>query len=389
MILYFFLLLLTGVVTGLALGWVSGKPGNAVKNADASSSMHSDMVIYRKQMTEIGLEKDQGLLDEVSAEEARLELARRILDAEKKTQKESGDRKRTWVFRLFLNLTVLFLPVFTWSVYLLGGSPDMPSHPFSMLLARDPAKLDRAEKLVRAEVLSNRNPQDGQLVDELAALYLAGGRFQDAVNTYNRAIAMNGQSAARLLAYAMALTGFEGGVVSTEAENAFREVARLDPQNPDAQIFLARGLLQNGRKAEAVTLLEDFLQSVPADRPWRKDLASVVANLKKEASPAGAVKPAMAVSAQQRQFIATNIDKLAARLAAQPEDLQGWMMLVNAHLILEQKDRAEAAAQKGLHMLPAEEAARLTAFARQKGLMHDNALTGKKWAQTATETAVE
>lgn len=373
MILYYFILLLTIIVTGLTSRWVNRKPDSAAKEQDIASDTYADILICRSQMGEIEAERKQGLLDDDGASEARLELARRLLAAEKRMGEAIAGKKRTPAFRCFLMLSVLSVPLFSWIIYVFIGSSEIPSYSFSMLLARDPAILNDAEKLVRAEVLANRNPQDGYLVDELADLYFSAGRLQDAANAYNRAIVMNGKSVGRLLGYAVALTGFEGGVVSQEAERAFREAARLDPQSPDAWILLARGLIENGRKTEAVRLLEDFLQTVPENISWRKGMADVVAALK-ESAPEGSGRQS-AVTAEQRQQVAANVDKLAARLEAKPDDLQGWMMLISARLAMKEFDAARKAFEKGFAVLVRDEADKLAAFAREKGIVSDRSFT--------------
>lgn len=368
MILYCFLLLFTVVVTGLTLRWTGGKY-DCVAEGNALSAAHSDLSVYRSQMAEIENEKKQGLLDGESADEARLELARRMLAAERKAvgRNVAGNR-RNFAFRLFLSMAVVFIPLFSWGVYALTGSPDMPSHPFPLFLEREPATLNAAEKLVRAEVIANRNPQDGHFIDELADLYLDAGRFQDAVNTYNRAIAMNGENAERLLRYAIALTGFEQGVVSQQAEEAFLKVAELDPQNPEARIFLARGLIQNGKEAEAIKLLEDFLKTAPENAAWRQNLGDIVAELKRQMPDKKSHDENTGITTGQWQFVAANVGKLVARLEREPDDLQGWMMLITAWLVIGRHDEAEASLKKGLRLLSADKAEKLVSFAREKGL---------------------
>ncbi|RCL00419.1 MAG: cytochrome c-type biogenesis protein CcmH [Candidatus Tokpelaia sp. JSC085] len=281
MLLFFFLCLLSLIVTGLALIWVSRKPENPLEgDKNVSSGIYSDLMIFRNQMKEIEIEKEHGLFDNKSAAEARLELAHRVLTAEKRREREKKSKQRSLAFRFFLMSALLFIPLFSGAVYSLFGSPETPSYAFSMILARDSTMLNDAEKLVQIEVLANRRPWDAHLVDRLAGLYLAAGRFLDAVNTCTRAMIMHGESADRFFLYATALIGFEGGVVTQEAAGAFLEVIRLDPQNTDARTFLAHGLLQNGKITEAITLLEEFFQSIPENVAWRKNLAVSIANFR-------------------------------------------------------------------------------------------------------------
>ncbi|RCL00200.1 MAG: cytochrome c-type biogenesis protein CcmH [Candidatus Tokpelaia sp. JSC189] len=356
MMLYCCLLLFTVVIIGLTLMWASRGYGCATE----------EFSNYRGQLLEIKDEKKQVLLNDESAEENRLELSGGIfaIECREKDADIAGNR-RSFVFRLFLKGALLFIPFFSWGIYMLIGSPKVPSYPFFLLLEREPVGLDATEKLVRAEVMANRNPQNGRLVDELADLYLDMDRFQDAVNAYNHAIAMNGESVDRLLRYAIALTGFEEGVVSQQAEHLFLKITELDPQNPQAWIFLARGLLQNGKDTKAIKLLENFLETAPENAPWRQNLTDVVTELKQQILHQD---ENVIITLQQQQFIADNLDKLVARLENKPDNLQGWMMLINAWLVMGSSDEAELSLKKGLDLLSSDKARKLSAFAHEKGL---------------------
>jgi len=103
MIFYCFLLFLTGVVTGLALRQVSRKAGCAAEERDINITpdIRADMAVYRNQMAEIETGRKQGLLDEENAAEARLELARRLLAAEKNRRRQGvkrGERRLSGCF---------------------------------------------------------------------------------------------------------------------------------------------------------------------------------------------------------------------------------------------------------------------------------------------------
>ncbi|KAA6405920.1 c-type cytochrome biogenesis protein CcmI [Candidatus Tokpelaia sp.] len=380
------------IVTLLLMLAAAGRLSFPASSGFDVSAALSDRDIFRRQLAELEKMRAHGLLDDSSAGEARLELVRRILAAEReapaggdkadgnKQARQCDQTRRGRGFRLFLSLAIIFVPLFSALVYYFQGQPFAPAHPFADFMARDPAGLSLPEHIVRLEALSARAPQNAQYADRLASLYLQAGRFQDAANTYSHAMAIGGDTADRLLGYALALTGFEDGVVGQDAEAAFRNVLRLDPQNPQAQLFLARGLVQGGKKAEAIALLQDFWQKTPADSPWRQNLQAAIVALKSAqsapdsvaAGAAGGIaargKPAADPTAEQRAFIAASLGRLEARLKAAPGDLQAWTMLINAYLLLGQRDKAQAAALRGLSVLPPAAAQSLAAFARQKGL---------------------
>jgi len=373
------------IVTALLLLSAAGRlPFGAFAAADEPAGL-SDRAVFRRQMAELEKMRAHGLIDDNSAGEARLELARHILAAEKAGQGSGGAARpgglpaaagRGRGFRWFLSGAILFVPVFSLAVYYIQGRPDDPAHPFADFMARPPATLSLPEQIVRLEALSARNPRDGGYADRLAAACLQAGRFQDAANAYNQALALNGDSAERLLGYALALTGFEDGVVGKDAEAAFRNVLRLDPHNSQAQLFLARGLMQSGKKAEAVALLQGFLRQAPAGSPQRQDLQAAIAALENPPPPAAAAgaapprgKLAANITDEQRRFIAANLGRLEARLKAAPGDLQAWTMLINAYLLLGQRDKAQAALKRALAALPPADGKNLADYARQKRLL--------------------
>lgn len=357
MIFWLSIALLTVLITGLLIYWMSSTPESI---ANTQTSAGSDLAIYKSQMVEIDRELGSGQLDEHGAKEARLELARRVLSAEAELKKPTGGKGRSRFFRIITGCAVLLVPLFTWGLYDWLGSAGKPAYPFARLLAKDPQLLSAGERLVRLEVSVNRAQDDGPFLDELAELYLTAGRYRDAANTLNRSIAKNGETAFRLTRFGIALTGLDDGVVTTEAEEAFRKAVEIDPESPDPQVFLARGLIQAGKVDEAVLRLQSFIDSVPQDKPWRKDIVAVVAKLKNaQASSREAQSSERTVTARQADFISANLDKLVAHVADSPEDIQGWTMLINAYRLLDRPVEAKAAYNNALKKLPPEKAARL------------------------------
>ncbi|MGF7156799.1 cytochrome c-type biogenesis protein CcmH [Bartonella heixiaziensis] len=153
----------------------------------------------------------------------------------------------------------------TWSIYALTGNPEVKSYFFSALMDKDPKTLSKREQLVRLQVLFLRAPHDGRLADALAVGYLEEGQFQDAVNIYLDALRLNGETAPRLVGYGLALVGYEGGIITQEAQKAFQKAADLAPNDFYPRLLLAEALRQEGKSAQAVQFLENFLDKMPKD----------------------------------------------------------------------------------------------------------------------------
>ncbi|ACS50834.1 tetratricopeptide repeat protein [Bartonella grahamii] len=160
-------------------------------------------------------------------------------------------------------LSILFVLLMTWNIYGLTGNPEVKSYFFSELMDKDPKTLSKQEKLIRLQVLFFRAPHDGKLADALAVGYLEESLFQEAVNTYLDALRLNGETAPRLVGYGLALVGYEGGVITQEAQNAFQKAADLAPTDFYPRLLLADALHQAGKTAQAVQFLQSFLDTMP------------------------------------------------------------------------------------------------------------------------------
>lgn len=176
-------------------------------------------------------------------------------------------------------LSVFFVLLVTWSIYGLTGSPEVKSYFFSELMDKDPKILSKQEKLVRLQVLFFRSPHDGKLADALAVRYLEERYFQEAVNTYLDSLRLNGETAPRLVGYGLALVGYEGGVITQEAQNAFQKAADLAPTDFYPRLLLADAFHQAGKTAQAVQFLQSFLDTMPENFAGRLQIEKMIIQL--------------------------------------------------------------------------------------------------------------
>ncbi|AQX27659.1 MULTISPECIES: tetratricopeptide repeat protein [unclassified Bartonella] len=185
-------------------------------------------------------------------------------------------------FKSFFALTVfclLFIFFVTCSVYSLTGNPGVKSYFFSELMGRDPKTLNGHERLVRLQALFFRMPHDGKIADALAVGYLEEGRFQEAVNTYLDALQLNGETAPRLVGYGLALVGYEGGMITQEAQDVFQKAVNLAPNDFYPHLLLANAFHQAGQSSQAVQLLQNFLSKRPKDIKGRSRVEEMIIQL--------------------------------------------------------------------------------------------------------------
>ncbi|MER8795653.1 c-type cytochrome biogenesis protein CcmI [Mesorhizobium sp. M0984] len=348
------------------------------KNASAAGD--HDLEVYRDQLAELDRDMARGLIQPMEAEEARAEIARRILRLSKAGHADETTTQPSRSTRLVATAAVLLVPLVSWGLYGQLGSPDLPSQPLSERLAKNPADSSVDELIARAEAHLAANPSDGRGWDVLAPVYLRMQRYADAVTAYRNAIRLDGDSAARQAGLGEAIANAAGGIVSAEAQAAFEAALKLDPANPKASFYLAMGMAQEGRIAEATAAWQKMLAALPQGSPWRGAVEQALAEsaARSVASEAPAKGPtaedidaASSMSPQDRQaMISTMVAGLDERLRQNPRDEEGWMQLVRSYAVLGKTDQARDALNRGIAVFGADsdQARKFTAFAASLGV---------------------
>ncbi|RWM98879.1 MAG: c-type cytochrome biogenesis protein CcmI [Mesorhizobium sp.] len=346
----------------------------------ASTAGDHDLEVYRDQLSELDRDMARGLIQPGEAEEARAEIGRRILRLGSHSQPSARAPRPSRAARLVATAAVLAVPLVSWGLYGLLGSPDLPSQPLAERLAKNPAESSVDELVARAEAHLAANPSDGKGWDVLAPVYLRLQRYADAVTAYRNAIRLDGDSAVRQAGLGEAIANAAGGIVTAEAQGAFDAALKLDPANAKANFYLAMGLAQEGRKAEAAAAWQKMLGQLAPDSPWRSAVQQALAETaeppaaagKPATGPdAGQVEAARQMAPQDRQaMIETMVASLDDRLKQNPRDEEGWMRLIRSYVVLGKADRARDALGRAVAVFGAdsEQAKKFTAFAASLGV---------------------
>ena len=339
-----------------------------------------DIEVYRDQLAEIDRDMARGLIRSEEAEQARAEIARRIIRANAEEGRTSS--RSSLSARVAATAAVLAVPVVSWGIYGMIGSPGLPSQPLQERLTRDPSQSTESELIARAEQHLAANPDDGRGWDVLAPVYLRLGRFDDAVIAYRNAIRLLGPTAHRHSGLGEAILSAAGGLVTDEAQDEFRRALQLEAGNLKARYFLAAGLAQDGQLAEAQAGWKAMLPDLPADSPWRVAVEQAIAQAD---SRMGAAKETAGTDGPSQQdmeeaakmapadraaMIETMVAGLDEKLRSNPHDVEGWKRLMRSYVVLGRRDAAMEALGRARSALGADskEAGELTTFASSLGL---------------------
>ncbi|HLB79681.1 MAG TPA: c-type cytochrome biogenesis protein CcmI [Dongiaceae bacterium] len=353
-----------------------------------------DLRVYRAQLKEIDRDLERGLLGEAEARAARLEIERRMLAAADAgdgapaggTQLESRVRAAAAI------ALAAALPFGAVMLYLALGTPGAPDLPLAARQTEqpaDPAMAAVAEMVERLALRLEETPDDAEGWARLGRSYLVLGRYAESVSAYERAMKLTGDRPDLAGEYGESLVLLHDGQVSAVARQAFETALAGDPGEPRSRYYLALGAAQAGDLQAALDGWVALAKDAPPDAPW---LAAVRARIDDVAGQLGvdvatlapAPAPAPSSDADQAQMIRGMVDGLAARLAANPRDLDGWLMLARSYRVLGEPDKAQGALQSASAAF-ADDAAqeRIRAAAAELGLAPPGAAAAAEPAPTA------
>lgn len=272
--------------------------------------------------------------------------------------------------------------------YRLSDNADVPE---SAQSADDP--LDLLERTAR------ENPEDAGAWQRLGIALFDAGRFADAASAYARASDADPDNAALWSSRGEALVmASERDPMPESAREAFAKAIALDPKDPRARYFLAVDKDLSGDHRGAIDDWLALLADTPSGAPWEADLTRTIEQVGKingievssriaqltakrpapapahpafdaipgptqeQLAAAGSIPPG-----EQRAMAEGMVARLEARLANDPSNVEGWMMLMRSRKTLGQDAAAAKALTAAIAANPSSKAELETA-ARQLGI---------------------
>ncbi|MEQ8229310.1 MAG: c-type cytochrome biogenesis protein CcmI [Rhodospirillales bacterium] len=331
----------------------------------ASPMAGPDLAVYHAQLGELERDLSSGLISDTEATAAHTEIERRMLKAGDThlaaTRDEAANRHSKVAHRpvyaiVFVSITMIGAS----GLYLMLGTPEFPSMPLAERGApTDERPQDFALLVERLAARMEDTPSDPRGWLLLARSYVQIGRFSDGASAYGRAIKLGTREPEVLAAYGEALVAASQGVVSPQARAAFEEARIDDPGNAGARYYLGLAAAQAGDPRAAYDTWLELAADTRASAPWRAALEAHIRRAAEELGIAPVEIPAaleektiarpseeaLDASANMSEneraaFIRSVVDRLAGRLAAEPDDFDGWMQLGRAYQELGDRDAA-------------------------------------------------
>jgi cytochrome c-type biogenesis protein CcmH len=329
------------------------------------------IAIYKAQVAEIERDEAQQIATKEDAQSAKAEAARRLLATDDGNETLTGEsRTRAQLVSLAV---LIFVPALSLAVYAATGHPGLPDAPLAARLQTPPERLDLAAAIAKVEAHLARNPDDGRGYEVLVPVYIRMGRTADAVKAARAALRLLGESPARQTLFGEAAVAAANGIITPEAEQSFAAAATAEPSAPKPKFFLGLAAEQRGDTEAAKKLWSELAAELPQGSPVAQALGARIAALNGEPNqvlPGQVVNGGGAREAEQMRAIRAMVDGLAARLAQNGNDIEGWLRLVRSYTVLRETEKARAALAEAKRNLAADPnaIARIEALARELGL---------------------
>ena len=302
--------------------------------------------VYKDQLAEIERDVESGLIGKDEAEAARAEIGRRLLAAADQ-EGEAAARASVGMRRVAAVLALVGLPIVALAVYLPLGSPQLPDLPLTARATPRDGSQPLEAMVAQVEQHLQKNPTDGRGWTVLAPVLARLGRTEDAIRAYRNVIAYAGDNAERRADLGEMMVASAGGVVTAEAKAEFERAHALDAEDPKSNYYLGLAAEQDGRNQEAAAIWRTMLSKGPADAPWRPLVAAALSRVGGGAVPAlpsEAMAAAKDMNGDDREaMIRGMVDRLAARLKQNGDDVEGWLRLVRAYVVMGDLDKAKGA----------------------------------------------
>ncbi|CAN5176068.1 hypothetical protein BH09PSE3_BH09PSE3_28450 [soil metagenome] len=257
---------------------------------------------------------------------------------------------------------------------------------------------DAATMISQLEAKLKANPKDAEGWRTLGWAFFNTQRFAESATAYKRATQLAPEKAEYWSSLGEALVLSGPGAVDADAKAAFETAVKRDPSDPRARYYLAVGKDMAGDHQGAIADWLALLAASPSDAPWagdvRKAIVDVGAKNKIEVAtrlsavrmaPPVAAEPSVATAAipgptpeqmraasaipkgQQDAMVDGMVQSLAGKLAANPKNVDGWIMLMRSHITLGQTAKAGVALKSAIAANPGD-VPRLNAAARELGI---------------------
>lgn len=332
---------ITASLAVLAVVWVV-RPLLRSPAGSGVSSERLNAAIYRDQLHALDRDLAGGLIGPVDHEATRDELQLRLLDdvASPASPPQGGGFGSSRSRRGMAAALVMVLPLASAGMYAWLGNTTAMDPAGAQLAANQ-----QVEQMV--DTLAKRlktNPSDTKGWAMLARSYKVMGRLEEAEQAYVNAGEWINTNADMLVDYADVLA-MRTHSIDEKTLALVHKALKLEPLHPTALMMAGIAAYQQANYSGAVAHWEKLLTVLEPDSDESQQVAANIAEARKNAG----ISSAAGVTTQTQ--IDQMVQRLADRLKANPDDLEGWSRLARSYKVQGRLDEAEKAYDKAAKLV--------------------------------------
>ena len=238
----------------------------------AAGEQEKTLSIFRQQFAELEQDRANGVLTDELYQQARRELERRLLEETGGTETTPSRAQRQVSSRPVAFALAVIVPTFSGLLYWQLGNPLAMTQPPAGSLSAQGGADDARPSAESLEALieqlkqkMEQNPSDGMGWVLLARSYVGMGRNAEAVQVFEKAVALIPNDAQLLADYADILGVVHGRKLEGKPEVLIQQALKIDPRNVKA--LMLSGTVAFNRKdfARAAKDWELARSNLPAD----------------------------------------------------------------------------------------------------------------------------
>jgi cytochrome c-type biogenesis protein CcmH len=339
---------ISALLTLLVVAWLV-RPLLRKPTGNGISSDKLNAAIHRDQLHALEADLARGVISPQDFETTRDELQLRLLDDTESFEAGPKHKKAGfWTPKRTSVAVGISLPVLALGLYLQLGTPAAID-PIATANNNDHQMKEMVDSLAARLKASPNDPKGWAM---LARSYKAMGRFEEAQQAFNKAGDLVKTDPDLLVDHAEVIAILGGNKLEGKPQQMIDEALRLNPEHPMGLMMAGVAAYQNADYKSAVARWEKLLAMLPPDSP---DAQQMQANIDDARAKGGMAAnesnklppiPAGAAAGMTPDKVNDMVDRLAARLKDNPDDVAGWARLARAYKVQNRLDDAVAAYAK-------------------------------------------
>ena len=339
---------ITALLTLLVVAWLV-RPLLRTPTSDGISSERLNASIHRDQLQALEADLARGAINQQDFETTRDELQLRLLDdTESYEQAPAPKATGFWTSRRTAAAIGLSLPMLALGIYWQLGTPAAIDQ-----IAK--TQVDNHQMVQMIDALATKlkaNPDNPKGWVMLARSHKIMGRLEEAQQAFEKAGSLVNTDPDLLVDYAELLGTLAGNNLEGKPQQMISEALRINPEHPMGLMMAGVVAYQRTDYKGAIGRWEKLLGLLPPDSPDAEQILANIADARAKAGlPATDTNklppvPAGAAEGMTPEKVNQMVERLAARLKENPDDLAGWARLARAYKVQGQLDEAANAYAK-------------------------------------------